>query len=201
MEQVRMFLAIALSFLVSFLWNIFFVEKKAPEDQLQKQDQGVNQTQAQSAGRDTGRTSDAAQPKTSAGSTNTTGQVDQQVVAADENKAGSEPPAARRTAKIFSVKTPLYTVKINEERAAFTSFVLNNYREHNRPDSPLKQMISEENKNGTYIVDFEGNEVKGLSSAVFTCDQSSEKTDVTDTPQELVFKWRSKEGVEIVKIV
>ena len=30
MDQVRMFLAIALSFLVFFLWNIFFVEKEGP---------------------------------------------------------------------------------------------------------------------------------------------------------------------------
>jgi len=205
MEQVRMFLAIALSFLVFFLWNIFFVEKEAPEDQYKKQGQGINQMTDQSPGQDLdqspGQKSDVTQTtrefKTVDGKPEPF--VSEQAGNQAEKMASPERAAENRMAKIFSVHTPLYTVKISEKRAAFTSFVLTNYREHNQPESPLKEMISEENKTGTYVVDFEGNEVPNLSNAVFTCDNISERTEVGDTPRELVFRWRSKEGVEIEK--
>jgi YidC/Oxa1 family membrane protein insertase len=36
MEQARVLIAIVLSFLVFFLWNFFFVEKQAPETQIEE---------------------------------------------------------------------------------------------------------------------------------------------------------------------
>ena len=37
MEQARLLIAILLSFLVFFLWNIFFVEKKPVDDSMKKE--------------------------------------------------------------------------------------------------------------------------------------------------------------------
>jgi len=199
MEQLRMFLAIALSFLVFFIWNIFFVEKKMPDDQLQKQERGLNQPQDKKTGQPPGRKS-GDEHTAAAGDVRTfDGQPENRAGRAGENSAAALPTPERQTARTFTIHTRLYTVKVSENRAAFTSFVLNNYREHNQPDSPLKQLISDENKKGTYLVDFEENEVSGLSDAVFTCTHASETTDVTDAPRELVFNWRSKDGVTIVK--
>ncbi|MBW2219921.1 MAG: membrane protein insertase YidC [Deltaproteobacteria bacterium] len=195
MEQVRMFLAIALSFLVFFLWNIFFVEKETPENTDQKVGQKFDQK--------TDRARDVTQTANIETTVRETREVDKKtdrVVSEQAEKATTlTSTIASRKAKMFSVDTPLYSVNISEERAAFKSFVLKNYREHNNPDSPLKEMMSEENEIGTYIVDFEGNEIPGLSSAIFICEDALERTDVTSKPEELVFSWRSKEGIEVEK--
>jgi len=191
MEQVRMFLAIALSFLVFFLWNIFFVEKDTPEQMEQKVDQKIDQKREMKQNADietTARETRSADKKPD-------GVVSEKTAKATTLKNTTE----NRKARTFRIDTPLYSVKISEERAAFKSFILKNYREHNGPDSPLKEMMSEENEIGTYIVNFEGNEVPGLSSAVFKCESALERTDVTSNSEELVFSWRSKEGIEVEK--
>lgn len=191
MEQARMFLAIALSFLVFFLWNTFFMEKETPE----KTDQRVGQKLDQK--RDVTQN---ANIETTVRETRDVDKKTGRVVSEQAEKATTlKSTIPKRKARTFSVDTPLYAVKISEERAAFKSFVLKNYREHNNPDSPLKEMISEENEIGTYIVDFEGNEIPGLSSALFKCEGAWERTDVTNKPEELVFSWRSKEGIEVEK--
>ncbi len=191
MEQARMFLAIALSFLVFFLWNTFFMEKETPE----KTDQRVGQKLDQK--RDVTQN---ANIETTVRETRAVDKKTDRVVSEQAEKATTlKSTIPKRKARTFSVDTSLYAVKISEERAAFKSFVLKNYREHNNPDSPLKEMISEENEIGTYIVDFEGNEIPGLSSALFKCEGAWERTDVTNKPEELVFSWRSKEGIEVEK--
>jgi len=183
MDQVRMFLAIALSFLVFFLWNIFFVEKEDPGKTEQKQ--GVTQQENMEA---TDRAPVEPEKKPDRGFS------DKDLKTTTSNKT-----IVDRKAKTFSVDTQLYSVKISEKRAALTSFVLKNFRENNSPDSPLKEMMSEENEAGTYIVDFEGNEIPGLSNAFFSCDNALETTEVTNKPFQLVFSWLSKDETEVQK--
>ena len=62
MEQARLFIAIALSFLVFFAWNFFFAEKPAPTDQ----EPGVEQTQSAPPALQPGQTSQTAAPQTPA---------------------------------------------------------------------------------------------------------------------------------------
>jgi len=183
MDQVRMFLAIALSFLVFFLWNIFFVEKEDPVKTEQKD--GITQQENMEA---TDRAPIEPDKKPDRGFSDK-----------DAIKKTPDKKIVDRKAKMFSVDTPLYSAKFSEKRAALTSFVLKNFRENNSPDSPLKEMMSEENSSGTYIVEFDGNEIPGLSNAIFSCDKALETTEVTNKPFQLIFSWLSNDETEVQK--
>lgn len=187
MEQVRMLLAIALSFLVFFLWNVFFVEKETPGPGAPVVEKQLDPLQKDTVA--------APGPKTA----ETEKSADRKVSEITEKATSPAPPPVDREAKTYRVETNLYSVTISEKRAAFTSVVLKNYRESIGEDSPLKEMISEKNDLGTYIINFEGNEIPGLSDAVFSCEGMPGGNKITDKPGQLVFTWRAANGTEVQK--
>lgn len=169
MEQLRLFIAIALSFLVFLVWNFFFVEQQQPvntENTPVKSEQAAKEQ--------------PVDPELLA-------QVKQEPVLqqTDEN-----PP------KLIVVKTPLYTVEISEKGAVFTNFVLNKYRERVEPDSPLKQLISEKIKTiGTVHAGFTGAGIPNLNNVKFSASTSSDSIEVMNNPVKLSFSWISPQGL------
>jgi YidC/Oxa1 family membrane protein insertase len=111
--------------------------------------------------------------------------------------AAPDPAETRKMAKIITVNTPLYSVKLSEKGGVFTSYVLRNFREQAGEEAPLKEMISENVSLGTVQLGFVSKSIPGLSNAVFVSNAGSETIDVTNQLKTLVFRWRSAQGISI----
>ncbi len=176
MEQARLFIAIALSFLVLFAWNFFFPEQSTPpvEDA-----QVIENT-------------DGKTPAPAAD------------VAVTPDRAGPAPvPSAvvpGRTPKTFTVDTPLYKVKISDRGAVVESFVLKAYRETVDPDSPPKEMVVAPGATGTMELSLDAKSIPGLADAFFEADAPTSSMDVAAGKKSVTFKWVSPEGIVVEKI-
>ena len=175
MDQVRLILAIALSFLVFMVWNFFFVDKKKVE-----QPQPVKQAQQET--KNEGTTPD---------------NVETDVEPATLSEEMSLEPG--RPAKTITVNLPLYTVKISEKGAAFKSFVLKKYREKLDADSPFLEMIPQDLPDGTVRLGFTDNSLNGIKQAIFVSDIEDDAIDVLNEPREITFSWTSPQGVVVIK--
>ena len=180
MEQARLVIAIALSVMVFLAWQFFFVDKDAVQKPAPQTKQPPSQQEPVKA----------AQPypkETQAVPTDQTGVTDSQV---------STPG---RIAQTITVDTPLYRVKLSENGAAITSFVLKNYRETVHEDSPLKELLPQENPIETVLIGFAGKSLPGLDNAVFSTHFNVETVNIKDSAQEITFSWKSARGVLVEK--
>jgi len=176
MDQARMFIAIALSFLVFFVWNYFFVEK--PEDFPVQQNPAATDSQ-----------SSPEQSKT----------------VAQSNEGNSLPvtpnipenPSNEDT--MITVDTPTYTVVLSEQKACFRSFILKHYRENSSSGSGFKELIQKENHAGTILTDFLSKSDPGIQNVFFSSTVSTQKMIVDGIPQSLSFSWMSKTGLFVTK--
>jgi YidC/Oxa1 family membrane protein insertase len=175
MEQVRLILAIALSFLVFMVWNFFFVEKKKVE-----QPPSIKQTQQETK---------QEQPIPDS--------VETDAEPAPASEALLQQPG--RSGKTITVNLPLYSVKISEKGAVFKSFVLKKYREKLDADSPFLEMISQDLPDGTVRLGFADNSLKGFDQAIFVSNIEDDAVDVLDEPQEITFSWTSPQGIVVIK--
>jgi YidC/Oxa1 family membrane protein insertase len=175
MDQARLIIAIALSFLVFIAWNFFFVDKK-------KVGQPKPVKQAEQKVKEDLKTYKEAKTD------------------ADTTPLREEAPwQSRRPAKTITVNLPLYTVKISEKGAVFKSFVLKKYRERLEGDSPLLEMISQDLSDGTVRVGFVDNSLIGFNEAVFHANIEGDAIDVTNESREISFSWVSPQGVVVIK--
>ncbi|UCD31781.1 MAG: membrane protein insertase YidC [Desulfobacterales bacterium] len=175
MDQIRLILAIALSFLVFIVWNLLFVDKKKVEQpKPEKQAEQIIKEDLETP------------PKA--------------ITDADTIPLGEETPLQPgRPAKTITVNLPLYTVKISEKGAVFKSFVLKKYRERLEADSPHLELISPNLSGGTVRLGFVDNSLVGFNEAIFAANIEDDAIDVTNEPRELSFSWASPKGVVVVK--
>jgi YidC/Oxa1 family membrane protein insertase len=181
MEQIRLMLAIGLSFLVLFVWSMFFVDRQPATNNNQDEGQTQNVTDEERVLSDTAST------------TSTT--VSQERV--DTIKAAQ---AAEKQGREITVETPFYTVRIPARGAYFSSYILKKYRESVEKDSPNKQLISESFKNGDLHTMLSGSSLSGLDDAVFSIDHAGDKLVVEDSQQSLSFNWVADDGDILTKI-
>ena len=181
MEQKRIFLAIALSFAVFLVWNVFF----GPEPPEQQPEQV---TQEAPIG---GETTVASKPYVQS-------PADKQPGEANQPKK-SVAQIDTRPARTITVKSPYYIAKITEQQAAFRSFVLTNYREYVDVDSPHKELVSPDNPYGTMIFGFQNQSVPGLEGAVYEADIKDDAIIIDNIPTDITFTWSSENGVVIEK--
>lgn len=175
MEQARLVIAIALSFLVFFLWNIFFTDKQTvqkpgqdlQEKKLTKEEQYEKAFDKQIA--------------------------DTTILDKDDSSQHLIKP------RTVTVNSPLYTIQISEIGAVFNSFVLKKYREKVEKDAPLKELLSENSKTGTVLTKFAANSLPGLNNALFKADTEFDFIDVFNIPKDISFSWVSPNGVIIEK--
>jgi len=180
MEKARLFMAIALSFLVFFLWNVFFVEKETVEPPTAK-------TQAPQL------TSEEMVQKQAPIMEKEEG------FGKKEQLAEKEEVKPVKTARTIQVNTPLYTVKISEKGSAIKSFVLKRYREQVELDSPLKEIVSKNMPDGTLLMGFAGKSIPGLDRAVFSADLPYDSVDIVYDSEPLIFSWVSPNGIVVKK--
>ena len=180
MEQARLLIAIVLSALVFLVWQFFFVDREADQKIAKKTTEKPAQTeQVQSAEPYAAEQKDA--------STETPG-VTQPAVAK---------PAA--TARQIKVETALYTAKISEKGAGFTSFILKNYREDVSEDSAFKEIIPQEGAPESVLIGYDGKSIAGLENSVFSAVPNTDNIDVKTASEKVTFAWQSSQGVVIEK--
>ena len=91
------------------------------------------------------------------------------------------PAAESQNYRTIRVSTPLYTIAISEQGAVVKSMELKNYRETNKPDSALKQLVPPELASaGALSLDFARQ--PGLKQALFV--SQTQENDVTLTTGE-----------------
>ncbi len=181
MEQGRLFLAIALSFVVFFVWQALFVDKEPVEQPLTLQEETISKAPG-----DTPRGISKSGDRPASG-----------VPYAAPAAIATEP---RRQAKMITVDTPLYRIKISEQGGVFRSFLLKDYKEVAGEDAPMKELISPEVPIGSVQVGFAGNSIPGMSEAIFSSSLPINKLTVNDSPRNLTLEWVSPKGVVIQKL-
>jgi YidC/Oxa1 family membrane protein insertase len=180
MEQARLLIAIVLSVLIFLAWQFFFVDKNA----VQKPAQTSQQPPAKEE-----------QAKETQPYAKETRMVEPDKTAVADTQVST----LGRIAQTISVDTPLYRVKLSERGAAFTSFILKNYRETVQKDSVLKELLPQENPIETVLIGFAGKSLPGLDDAVFSTNVNVETVNIKDVAQQITFSWKSEGGVVVEK--
>ncbi len=175
MEQTRLIIAIALSFLIFLVWNLLFVDPQPAPPLPQATRDDV----------------DTVRPETPVTSEPTAPLV---TAPAETTQLPDRP------SRIITVHTPLYSVKISETGAAFDSFTLAHYRETTEPDSSLKDLIPAVLPGGTVMAGFTGGSLENLDRATFTADLEVDTLTVKDRPRTIRFSWTAPEGVRFEKM-
>lgn len=181
MEQSRLLIAIVISLAIFLAWQFFFGPDEAERQQAKKAE------------------SPAVVEKPEVKDS------DKPIKEAIEKPAPAEPVAVEpiatqpQAANVITVDTPLYRASISENGGVFFSFLLKNYRESVQKDSALKQILTNNETLGVGRLGFTGKSVAGLDQAVFTADLASDRLEVTDSPRNLTFSWRSQNGIIIEK--
>ncbi len=178
MDQARMFVAIALSFLVFFLWQMLTVDESAQQGQP-------------APGAET-----AAPLKDD---------IPRQALPTQEQRSAYDLPAETiapaepvGSSRVITVETPLYVLQIAERGAMFRSLLLKHYRESVEEESAALDMIDSE-VGGTLEVDFAGNSARGLTEAIFAADALGDTIIVDDVGSSVNFSWRTSDGLRVVK--
>jgi len=184
MEQGRIIIAIVLSLVVFLTWDFFFSGKKDLKDQEKKAKVVQIEKKTQK---------DEMHQKPYIKENNVEGAKD-----LVENK--NELLKEEKTARIITVNTPLYSVKISEIGAIFNSFVLKNYREAVEKDAPYKEIIVKKNKEGSIILGLQENSIKGIEKAIFVSNLNEDTINIVSEEREVTFSWESPEGIIFEKV-
>jgi YidC/Oxa1 family membrane protein insertase len=184
MEQVRLLVAIGLSFLVLFVWSVFFVNRTPVSEHQQniKQQNTVAKEQLSKKENRQAKPTIAEKP------------IEKKAVEEIKKAQADENPA-----RIVTVDTPLYSVRISAKGATFTSYILKKYRETVQKDSPYKELISPDFKRGILQTSLSGNSLPGLESAVYSLEPKQNKYEVKDNKRSLSFNWIAADGTVITK--
>ncbi|MBW1646789.1 MAG: membrane protein insertase YidC [Deltaproteobacteria bacterium] len=184
MEQARIFIAILLSFLVFFVWEMFFGAHEA-----------VRPPVAQPAG----------QAETSTGKPSPENPVEQagsrtaQTTPADmSGAAATAQPALAPAARTIRVETPYYRLVIDERGGTVRSVELRKYRQSVGKDAPAYRLVGEDLAGGTLQLTLSPGDAEA-AQAVFNADTQKDNIVVDQGPQSLVLThWRS-DGIGIEK--
>ncbi|MCK4486015.1 MAG: membrane protein insertase YidC, partial [Desulfobacterales bacterium] len=174
--ELRMLLAVVLSFGVFFLYHVFFMkkaplEKKEPTQIAERVEKEIPAT------------------------VEDIGALDERLL-----QEGVAVPSPARQGRTITVSTPLYLAELTENGAALKSFKLKEYKETSAPGAPMKELIelSGEHK-WTLGVSFLGESMNGLKQAVFDAATEVSLMNVTERSEDLIFTWTSPDGVTIIK--
>ena len=176
--ELRMLLAIVLSFLIFMLYQVFFV--KQPSTPVDK--------------KNAAREVESVERGTLA--------KDEDVKVLDDRLSPVEgeiiTPA--RQARTITVTTPLYVAEFTEDCGSLKAFRLRHYKEFLAPGAPMKEIIQlPDEETGTLGISFLGEGVKGLKGALFEAATETEFLDVTRGRRDLGFAWTAPDGITIIK--
>ena len=180
MEQGRLLIAIVLSVLVFLAWQLFFVDRQAVQRPVKRTEQPPVKEEPVKEAQPYSKKAEIVEPDIA-------------------GIADSQTSKTARLPQTITVDTPFYRVKLSEKGAGFTSFILKNYRDKVQNDSPLKDLLPQENPFETVLTGFAGKSIPGLDNAVFSTNLNVETVKIKDAAQEITFSWKSDEGVVVEK--
>ncbi|MCP3952213.1 MAG: membrane protein insertase YidC [Desulfobacterales bacterium] len=181
MEQVRLIIAIALSFLVFFIWDAFFVEKKPIEQAPQQQaETGPADTLAETTAAVSTVPSNTPAP-------------------AAEAEAEVAPTPVARDPRSIIVSTDKFEARLNERGAAITSFRLKDYQDSIGENSAMLELIPGIIRGGTARINFKDTRLGDLQTALFSAGNAPDNVSVSSENQSIAFSWTGKSGIEIIK--
>jgi len=184
MDQARLIIAIGLSFLVFFIWDAFFVEKKPIEPPATEQTEPTpDQAPSESI------VKKPAPP----------------VPAAADPEKAIQPamPAAPRVqttaARDILVTTDKYEARISEQGAAITSFRLKDHQDRVGEKGNMLELVPAVIKAGTTRLHFEDSRLGGVHKALFSVGNQPSNLIVDSEKQSLTLAWNGTDGVDVVK--
>lgn len=183
MEQARLLLAIALSFLVFFIWNFFFVDQEAMQPRQPPVEATAPATETEPA------------PPAEAAAPEPGGQSPSPELA---GLPPAEPAPPGRPVRTITVENELYRVRLSERGGAVENIVLKDFREAVSDDAPLKALLDEGLQGGTVISGFTGAGVVSRDVR-FATDAEGDAWRVEDGERRINFTWRSANGVALEK--
>lgn len=174
MDQMRLLLALVLSFLIFMLWNVFFSQepKQKPVPQLQQE------TQKEEKKEPTASATPPVAPKP-----------------AEQSLAVAGQPV--RPARKITVDTPLYRAGLSEMGAGITSFTLKNYHETAEADSAHKSLFPKNDAFSGLLVGLAGKGSAGFEHALFEASLGGDQLSLTDGSREIVFRRAAENGIQI----
>ncbi len=98
----------------------------------------------------------------------------------------------------IKVETELYSALFSGSGPMIKGFKLKKYRSTNEKDSPLKELIHVNNKDGYgFNLGFSGQNIPNINWAAYTVNQKDIVLVRGDRSEELVYEWVSPQGVDI----
>ena len=174
--ELRMLLAIVLSFLIFFLYQVLFV-KEMP---VQRKEPPKKEAE-----------SDAQAP---AGV--------ERVKVLEERPPVKQPGVAHEQdpARTITISTPLYVAELAEPGGAFKTFKLRNYKESLEANAPMQELVQlPSGQTFTPVVSFLGEGMGSVGQAVFRVTTDVNRIDVSEARKDVSFTWTSLDGMTIVK--
>lgn len=177
MDQMRLLLALVLSFLVFMLWNLFFGQESKQQLIPQLQQETLKEEKKEVAA--------SATPSPDFKPT-----------------APSLSPAVKldRPARQIAVETPLYKAVLSEKGAGITSFVLKKYRSAAADDSPLMNLFPDNGSIDGLLVGLASKGNGGLENALFQTNLGGDQLSLSDGSREVVFSFVADNGLQIEKV-
>jgi YidC/Oxa1 family membrane protein insertase len=178
MDQMRLLLALVLSFLVFMLWNVFFgQEAQQPKQVAQLRQEDQKEKKAEPA------------------------------VAKEKPYTGTKPEIEGATAtradgpsRMITIETPLYKAVLSEKGAGIKSFVLKRYRAAAADSSPLMDLFPENGVVDGLLVGLSSKGVGAFENELFHASLDSDQVSIAEGIREVVFSLSNPSGIRLDKV-
>ncbi|MBC8457966.1 MAG: membrane protein insertase YidC [Deltaproteobacteria bacterium] len=105
---------------------------------------------------------------------------------------------AGRDSEDIRIETELYTAIFSGSGPIIKSFKLKKYLSKLEKDSPLRELIHVKNKDGYgFNLGFSGQNIPNINWATYKVNRHDINIRTGDQPNELVYDWKSPQGIEI----
>jgi YidC/Oxa1 family membrane protein insertase len=177
MDQMRLLLALVLSFLVFMLWNVFFGQEAQQKPTPQLRQEAQKEVKSESAA-PAAAPSPATKPLA---------------------ESGAAPKPARPSRQI-TVETPLYKAVFSEKGAGINSFILKKFRAAAAADSPLMNLFPDNSTVDGLLVGLSSKGADAFENELFQASLDGDQLSLTDGTREVVFSSTNESGLQIDKI-
>ena len=171
--ELRMLLAIVVSFLIFFVYQVVFVKEMPVERKEPPKQEAAMEAEAPAR--------------------------DERVKVLEVRPSVKEPDTAQAqdAGRTITVSTPLYVAELAERGGAFKTFKLRQYKESMEADAPMKGLVQLPRGQAlTPVVSFLG---ASLGPRVFQVIGDVNKIDVNEARKDVAFSWTSLDGMTIIK--
>jgi YidC/Oxa1 family membrane protein insertase len=174
--ELRMLLAIVLSFLIFFLYQVVFVKEMPVQRKEPPKKEAERDTQAPAG-------------------TERVKILEERPSVRQMDTAQAQDPG-----RTITVSTPLYVAELAEPGGAFKTFELRQYKESLEADAPMKGLVHLPSGQAfTPVVSFLGTGLGSLGQAVFQATSDVNRIDVHEAGKDVAFSSTSLDGVTIIK--